>query len=132
MEKDAVLEPMEVRFTEPADVEKYGAAWHRYDELALISLPARELIKLESEIGSPLIDVMRGFRRDSGFGLLAASWLAVRTVPFDQFNPVVMLAEWRIAEKDVDAGKGSDPDVSTDTPSTTPKPDTVVLTNLLP
>lgn len=121
--KDALIGPMEVRFTEPADVEKYGADWYTYDELAIVTRPARELVALEMELGVPLASVLDGFRASTVLGDLAAAWLAYRAagnaLPFAEFNPAIMLAEWR----KVDLGKEpSSPPVSD-----TPAPDVVRL-----
>lgn len=110
------LDPIEVRFSEEGgDRERYGDRWYRYDEAALIRLPAREQIKLEREIGTTLVSVMNGVRISSTFGDLAAAWLAVRAADpllagsFDDFEPLIKLAEWRAAE-DEDQGKAPEPE----------------------
>src|SRR3954471_24014509 len=95
---------MDVRFTAPEDVEKYGDGWiGPYDELDLIMLPARKLIEIESELGTPIAVVMRGVRRGSALGELGAAWLALRgagkVVAFDDFDPLIKLAQWRTHEE---------------------------------
>lgn len=99
MDRNFLLPPHEVRFTEPADVEKYGADWYVYDELAIVTRPARELVPIELEIGAPLTTAMDGFRESSVFGDSVAAWLAVRAAGKDiawaDFEPAIMLAEWR-------------------------------------
>ena len=134
MDKQSLLKPVEFRFTTPEDIEKYGADWYRYDELAICSLSARTLIELETEMDTPLASVMDGFRQDSVFGALAASWLALhmtgKRIPFAEFDPLVMLLEWRIASV-VEPGKepagGSDPVDSLPPESPRPPTDTVLL-----
>jgi hypothetical protein len=104
MEKSALLRPMQVRFTEPRDVERYGDGWHTYDELALVTTPARDLIRLEARLGLTIVDAMRGMRESSVLGDTAAAWLALQMggseIPFEDFSPAIMLAVWR--EKPVD------------------------------
>jgi hypothetical protein len=101
MNKKALLAPLQVRFTEPADVEQYGDGWFTYDELALVTTPARDLMRLEAELGVPLVDVMRGVRESSVLGDTAAAWVALRQsgadIAFEGFSPAIMLAEWRKA-----------------------------------
>src|SRR3982751_5295612 len=105
--RQSLIAPMEVRFVEPDDVENYGGEWFTYDELAIVTTPAKKLIEWESEIGSSLANVMDGFRQSSVFGDTVAAWLAFvmagRAIRFDQFTPMIMLAEWRI--KKVEAPK---------------------------
>lgn len=128
MDKDSVLRPIQVRFTEPADVEAYGDGWHTYDELQMITLPARVLIPLENEIGVPLPEVMTGVRVSSVFGDTAAAWLALRfeghAVPFAEFNPVITLATWRRKPAEAEApGKDEEPTPeSADPPAPAPSP----------
>lgn len=137
MNRDDLIAPMEFRFTTDGDVEAYGDGWYRYDELAICSQPARALIPLEVEMGSPLAEVMEGFRRDSAFGDMAACWLALRFadryVPWATFNPRVKLVEWR---KAVDEGKepaeGSPSEGSPQPELLPPPPDTVTLPTLPP
>lgn len=96
--------PMEYRFTEPADVARYGDRWWTWDEASLIRLPARILIRLEAEIGMPLIDVMNGVRVGSVLGDTAAAWVAVNLVDpqlageFDEFDPATLTLQWRKVE----------------------------------
>lgn len=103
--------PVECRFTDPQDVDKYGDNWYRYSEEDLIRKPARELIVLERQLGMPIADVMNGMRMSTVLGDTAAAWLAVRAVDaerageFREFNPLTMLILWRDAEVAVDEGK---------------------------
>jgi hypothetical protein len=120
------LNPVEFRFSDPADVEKYGDRWFRYSELEIMRLPARELIELEGMLGMPIPDMMNGMRMSSILGDTAGAWLGVRAVDeklagdFDSFNPITMLIEWRPA---VDEGKDQAPTESAtapDAPATPP------------
>jgi hypothetical protein len=118
---------LEFRFQQEADIERYGAGWHLYDENALIKLSARELMRLEGEIGAPLVDVLNGIRQDSVFGDTCAAFLALRLggsdVKFADFEPAIMLTEWRLAAP-VEPGKAPTPE--TDTPPAADS-DTIVL-----
>jgi len=119
MEKHEALPPIEMRFTDPADVEKYGDRWYTYDETSLILRSARELMLIEHGLGMGLFDVMNGVRGRTVLGDTAAAWLAVREVDpelageFNSFNPVTMLIVWR--------GKGKDQPAA-ETPEVTPPP----------
>lgn len=101
MNKDALLAPLQVRFTEDADVAEYGSDWFTYNELMLVTTPAGDLMRLEAELGVPLVDVMRGVRESSILGDTAAAWIALRQagvdVAWDSFRPIIMLAQWRKA-----------------------------------
>lgn len=114
MDKTALLKPLQVRFTEPDDIERYGADWHTYDELALVTTPARDLMRLEAELGITLVDAMRGVRESSVLGDTAAAWIAVRAggsnVSFEEFSPAIMLAVWRTKPEDEEVPK-EDPGV---------------------
>lgn len=127
MREESLMASVKFRFTEPADVQTFGDRWWVYDEAQLVRLPARELVRLEGEIGAPLVEVMEGCRRDSVFGNLAAMWLAIRlddrdlAGPFAQFNPCVMLAVWDKADQGEDlAAAPLDPGPSDGSPSTPP------------
>jgi hypothetical protein len=137
--KDNLMKPLQVRFTEPDDVAAYGDDWYLYDELALVTRPARELMALEMEIGAPLTTVMDGVRESSIFGDTAAAWLAMKAagsdVPFARFNPVIMLAEWRVlpvAEPGKAPAEDSAPADSALTSTGTASGDTVVLSSTPP
>jgi hypothetical protein len=103
MDKSEALPAIEMRFTDPADVEKYGEDWYVYDESDLILRSARELMLIEHGLGMGLFDVMNGVRARSVLGDTAAAWIAVREVSpkkagaFNDFNPLTMLIEWRSA-----------------------------------
>ncbi len=98
---------LQFRFTEPADVQTYGDRWWVYDEAAIVRRPARELVKLEVEIGMALPAVINQMRDDLVMGTLAGTWLAIRLAdpdiagPFDVYSPVVLLTEWsKVPEPD--------------------------------
>jgi hypothetical protein len=113
--REQALRPLQVRFTEPADVEEYGDGWFTYDELAILTTSARELIEIEQQIGVALPRVLDSIRAEQVFGDLASAWIAVRAsgnpVPFDRFSPMIMLADWRIRPDDEteSPGKSSPP-----------------------
>jgi hypothetical protein len=122
MEKHEALPAIEMKFTDPADVEKFGEDWYTYDEKSLITRPARELMVMEHALGIGLFDVMNGVRARTVLGDTAAAWIAVREKDpelagdFNEFNPVTMLIIWR--------GKGKAPAAPEDLPDPelTPKP----------
>lgn len=115
MKASEVWPPLEFRFTEPVDVELYGADWYVYSEADLIRKPARELVELEGQVGMPIVDVMNGARMRTVLGNLAAVWIGVRaTAPdlaadFDDFSPLIMLVDWRPAEGKAKAGTEPEP-----------------------
>lgn len=125
-----LLAPLRFQFTEPDDARVYGDRWYVYDENQIARMPARELAKLELQIGLPLIEVMTGFRRDTVMGRLAAAWLAVRLVDpdvaggFDDFTPLILLVNWHLVPEDEtpqEAMQGPlDPADSTTSPSLPP------------
>ncbi len=125
MDINRALAPLQFRFVHDKDVQKYGPDWFRYSEADFIRRPARELIELEGELGMPIVDVMNGVRAGSALGDTAGAWLGVRETdpdlagPFDEFNPVTMMIEWRGSQADVDTGKGegtTEPDPPPATP----------------
>lgn len=103
MREIEALGAIEFRFTDPDDVKVYSDRWYRYEEEKLIRTPAHELIKLEHELEMPIVDVMNGVRLRTVLGDLGAAWLGVRAADpelagkFADFNPLVMLIEWRPA-----------------------------------
>lgn len=105
------LDPLEFRFTDPEDMKKYGADWFVYDEGTILRMRARDLIELEGEMGTPMVVVMNGMRSSTTLGDTAAAWLGVRAKsadlagPFETFNPITNLIEWR----DADEGKAEAP-----------------------
>lgn len=107
MEAQQALDPLEVRFTDPGDIKVYGDRWWLYNEGDIIRFPARRLIELEVAIGMPIVDMMNGVRMNSVIGNLAAAWVAIHLEDpvlagsFDDFTPLLLLAQWRAAE-----GKG--------------------------
>ena len=103
MDKDSLLDDMEVQFAEE-DRAAYGDGWYTYSELAIITMRAHDLMKLEAQIGVPIAAVMDQFRTDATFANLAAAWIATgHQTPFKDFNPMIMQADWRT--RDVEAGK---------------------------
>lgn len=137
MDRDSLLKPMEVRFTEPADIERYGAGPYIYDELAIVTLPAKVLVPLELEIGAPLVTAMDGFRESSVFGDSVAAWLALHFsgthVPWPDFQPAIMLAEWRTVKEGAPGKAPAVDSVPADSPpseSLLLPMDTVVLPSL--
>lgn len=94
------LGPVWFRFTDPADMAKYGDRWYEYHESKVLRQNARTLIALETDLGMPLVAVMNGFRASTVLGDTAAAWMGVRAVDqeragdFDQFAPITMMIEW--------------------------------------
>ena len=105
MDKDSLLDDMEVQFA-PEDHEKYGAGWYTYSELAIATMRAHDLMELEALFKVPIPAIMDAFRKDATYANLACAWLACgRPGEWKDFNPMIMLAEWRTKEVEVDAGK---------------------------
>lgn len=116
------LDPYWLRFTDPEDQGKYGEAWLKYDEGAILRMRARDQIALETELGMPLVAVMNGGRQSSVLGDTAIAWLALHAVDparagdFDEFNPVTMLIEYTATDpepgpKEPEAEPASPPSV---------------------
>jgi hypothetical protein len=126
MRNPAAIKPMDVRFLAPEDIEKYGDEWFTYDELAIMTMPARELIDLEREMDMPLVGVMNGFRESSVLGDTGAAWIAMRlagrTTPWEKFDPAILLAEWRVSP-----GKAPEPASGSSDSNTPEVTDMVVL-----
>lgn len=124
MDKEALLRPIQVQFAEQ-DRETYGADWYTYDELALITRPARDLIRMEAEIGITIVDAMTAVRQDAALGDTFAAWVAVRAsgsnVAFLEFSPSIMLASWRAAPVD-EAGPKDSGDLSLPVPDDPQRP----------
>jgi len=110
-----LVKAMRFRFTDPDDVATYGDRWWIYDESVWTRLPARTLMQFERQIGTPLVDMMTGFRADTAFGDMGAAWLAMKLadakVPvFGDFNPRVMTLEWeRVPDEEQEPGKEEPP-----------------------
>ncbi|MEU5549199.1 hypothetical protein ABZ738_05470 [Micromonospora sp. NPDC047793] len=121
-----VLPPIKFRFAE-ADREKYGDAWHVFDETELHGLRARELMildaELRAELGLNVITSLESFLRGDNAGALAVMWLARRLSgevdKLADFDPLPMLAEIVTVEPEVDA----DPPAmtSSESPAATPE-----------
>jgi hypothetical protein len=127
MEASRAMGPVEFRFTDPEDVEKYGADWYRTGEEDLIRMRARDLIELETDLGMSIIDAMNGMRMRTTIGELVFAWLGVRAKDeelagdFDDFNPLTLLITWRPA---VDEGKAPEAEATPQPPAdTTPAPE---------
>jgi hypothetical protein len=110
----SLLKPLRFRFTDAQDIADYGERWYIYDESAITSMRARDLMPLEQELGLPLADVMNGVRQSSIMGDMAGAWLALKLDPefgdkapaFADFNPVVMLLKWSaVPAEEMEAGK---------------------------
>lgn len=114
-----LLTPHEVRLQHPDDVREYGEGPWIYDEMALLSLPAKELIALERMLDMSIPVLMARVRADWTDAKLAATWLARRMTTGDKrlgfigFTPLVHLSSWtpRPIEgvDDVAAGEGGTP-----------------------
>jgi hypothetical protein len=127
-----LLKPYQVQFAEE-DREQYGDGWYVYDETKIIRLPVGVLVAYEQEIGAPLTQVMQGMRDGTVFGNLAAAWLAMRMSgasdkagPFEQFSPLIMLANWQLVPED-DQGKDSPAEPALPSPQESTPDRTVVL-----
>jgi hypothetical protein len=118
MDARKALAPVEFRFGDPADVERFGDRWFRYSEGDLIRLPARDLIHLEGQLGMPIVEVMNGMRASTILGDTAAAWLGIQAEdpnlagPFDEFNPITMLITWRKAEAEGKDEARTEPEVT--------------------
>jgi hypothetical protein len=129
------LDPFEFRFTHPDDRKKYGNRWYVYDESAILQLPARDLIAIETDLDMSIPMMMNGFRRSTVLGDTAAAWYGVRAVDpalagdFDEFNPIWAALEWRQVPKDQTAEAAQDDSlIESVSPDTTSAPmDTVAL-----
>jgi hypothetical protein len=126
MQKHEALPPIEMRFTEPEDVKKYGDGWFTYDERDLVMRSARELMLIEHGLGVGLFDVFNGVRARTVLGDTAAAWIAVREQDpelageFNDFNPVAMLIEWRAKR----GGKAPEPEATPEPPDSSSTPET--------
>jgi hypothetical protein len=123
----ALLSPLRFRFTEPADVQRYGGEWHIYDEAALMRLPAQEQIDLEEKTNTPLVTVIRSFRKDGTLGMLAATWIALHLEdpdlagPFPAYAPTVHFTDWeRVPAGEAKAALRGPFDETPSTPSSPP------------
>jgi hypothetical protein len=118
------------RFTTEADQKQYGDGWYVWDEAKIAHLPAHELATLEAEIGTALVRVFEGARRDLVAGNLPATWLAIRAVdpdiagPYAKYAPLIMFVEWdsvpadEAPESDLDPLEPTTSTDSQDAPST--------------
>lgn len=126
-----MLNPVQLRFRDDADIALYGEDWYLYDESAIVRLPAHRLVELEQTSGYPVRTMMAELRRHSVLGDLLVAWTAVWLVKpelagdFDAFTPLTFAIEWRAAKMD-DLGKD---DVSSpDTSPTDPTPTVALVT----
>jgi hypothetical protein len=125
----SLLRPARFRFTEDADKAAFGDGWRTYDEAKIVRLPARELIKIEEELGTSVVDVIRGVRSESMLGYLAATWIVLHLEdpdlagPYDAYSPVVLLAEWApMPEQEAAVDMVGPFDQTPSTPSAEPSP----------
>lgn len=92
-----LLPPVRFRLAED-DHEQYGSDWYVHDESAVMRIPARDLIEIERQVGMTLLTMLNRSRQDFADGNLGAMWVARRLAgvdeTFDEFTPLVMLAEW--------------------------------------
>ncbi len=125
MKESSLLKPIRFRFGDPDDAKQYGDDWHLYDEAQIVRLPARELVRLEIELGMQILDVFQGMRTESVLGYLGGTWLALRLEDadaagaFDDYTPIAMLVEWDhvpAAGPEVDMRGPLEPTASSDSP----------------
>lgn len=101
------------RFTEETDVATYGGDWWVWDEKELAGLRGRDLIVLEEAVDMAWPVILDGFHTEKTLPTMAVMWIALhraghRACPrWDDFNPVVHLAEWEVIR---DAPLGGAPD----------------------
>jgi hypothetical protein len=134
------LGPLQFRFTDDEDREKYGDRWFKYAEADIMRMRAKDLIQLETELGMVMVDVMNGMRASTTLGDMAGAWIGVRAADpalagaFDDFNPVVMAIEWRAWNAEDTGGKApagdGTPDGAPPSSATSDQTDTVILQNL--
>lgn len=135
MDASQALGPVMFRFTDPQDVELYGDRWFRYDESEIIRMRARDLIALEVQMGTAMVNVMNGARAHSTLGDLGAAWLGVRAADpnlageFEKFNPVTLAITWANPDE-VDEGKAPEPETDSASTTISVPADTVTLPTL--
>ena len=118
MDASKALGPVMFRFTDLEDVELYGNRWYRYSEEDLIRTRARDLMALEMELGTSVVNIMNGARMHSTLGDLAAAWIGVRNHDpelagsFEKFNPLTLAIRWEHPDDvdEVDEGKAEEPE----------------------
>lgn len=126
MDEKALLSPMEVEFTAPADVKRWPGQW-RYAEEEIVRMPALVLADWEDEMNMKIISIFQGLRVDGVRATLGAAWLALKMagedVAWADFTPTILLTDWTAVVQD--EGK-----VSTDEEATGLVPDSVTLPGL--
>jgi hypothetical protein len=114
------------RFTDPADVERFGDDWIVWDEEPPLRLPARALAQLEAELGVRLGRVVALARINDTMANLAAIWLSIRAKdpdvagPYDDFDVQVYFTEWE--ELPVEEAETAAPLDLTPSPDSPPSP----------
>jgi len=114
------------RFTDPADVARFGGDWIVWDEEPALRLPARAIVQLEVELGVRLGRVIALARINDTMANLAAIWLSIRAKdpdaagPFGDFDVQVYFTEWEeIEAEESEVTPPLDPTLS---PDSTPSP----------
>lgn len=114
-----LLPPARFRLHED-DRATYGADWYVYDEAKLVRLPLGELKAIEQALGGMSIpEMINRARLTYADATQAAMWVARRmagvTETLDDFQPLVLLADW----EPVNGGGDADPPASSS--SSTPE-----------
>lgn len=93
------------------DHAQYGSDWYVYDEASLIRLPLGELKQIERATDMSIPEMINRARLMHVDATQAAMWVARRmagiTEKLDEFEPLVLLADWEPVE-----GGDADPPAS--------------------
>ncbi|MEU7904107.1 hypothetical protein [Actinoplanes sp. NPDC049118] len=120
------MKPFRFRFTDEADVARFGDRWYVYDETAIVRMPARQQARLEAALGGlKLVRVMTEFAEDGVMGRLAATWIGVHLAApdlagdFDKYEPLVFLVHFEqiLDEPQEDVAVPLDPTPSESSPT---------------
>lgn len=119
------LPPLRFRFHQD-DHQQYGADWQTYDEAKLARIRGRELVDIETaieaEFGRKLAEMLVRFRVDATDAKLALSWAARRmagiTEPLADYQPMVALMDWELADQEAAADDADPPAQGASTSST--------------
>lgn len=106
MRSRSALKPYRFRFTDEADVARFGDGWYVYDESAIVRMPARQQMRIEAALGEglKLVQVMEDFANDGIMGRLGATWIGVHLADpavagdFDKYEPLVFLINFELVE----------------------------------
>jgi hypothetical protein len=111
--------PVRFRLTDPADVEKHGADWTVYDEAQIIRAPSARLIAFEKATGMSIKRMTIGLREEFTEATRVAMWIARQMAGFEEefedFDPIILLADWQRVPED---GDDADPPASSSSGST--------------